>query len=96
MSAAGVTSSLGEDPTSQPRGGSDDGQGSDGSSVVDGYALLTKTALRRAVADIHRSADKRNFAYTRLDMQGQNIKHIEGDLAAYPYVHREGGAGGGM
>lgn len=54
---------------------------SQGSDAVE---LLTKGVIRRGLSDIQRSSDKKNFAFTRLDLTGQGIKNLEGDLATYP------------
>lgn len=48
--------------------------------------LLTKALLRRGLSDIQRTADRTNYAFTRLELVGHNIKNLEGDLNAYPYV----------
>jgi hypothetical protein len=57
-------------------------------SSQDAVELLTKAVMRRGLSDIQRSSDKKNFAYTRLELAGQNIKNLDGDLATYPYVTR--------
>lgn len=62
----------------------------DGLSETSGdqLELLTKAIIRKGLSDIQRASDGKNFAYTRLELAGQSIKNLEGDLATYPSVER--------
>lgn len=46
--------------------------------------VLSKSVIRRGLSDIQKTADRKNYAFTRLEMVGQNIKTLEGEIAAYP------------
>ncbi len=69
---------------SRADGAESDGGHLDDDADVEAGEQLDRGLIRRGLSDVQRTADRANFAFTRLDLAGQAVKTLEGELSAYP------------